>query len=155
MKRLLLGVVFALGLAAPAAAQEPSTIWNWIRGACMLCGVDGSVDYAGPVSGGVLVAGWGLECVSGQPVDRVDIWYQGDDGFFHGVPASAQWLGAVGRPDAVNYMAWKGCPQGAHLYNGFHVFIATQHVPAGKRRVMVNLWRGPYFQGHLRTVVFP
>src|SRR5258708_26281246 len=113
MKRLLLGVVFAPGLAAPAAAQEPSTIWNWIRGACMLCGVDGSVDYAGPVSGGVLVAGWGLECVSGQPVDRVDIWYQGDDGFFHGGPPSAQWLRAPWPPGAGEHLARKGCPPGA------------------------------------------
>jgi hypothetical protein len=151
MKRVLLGIVFALGLASTSAVAQST---DWIRGACTRCAVYSYVDFVTPYPTGLLIAGWGFECESGRAATRIDAWYEGDDGFFHQILPDYQWIGAVPRKD-VERAFTPACPNLAERpYAGFHVWSEAK-IPSGTRVIVVNVWREPYFQQHRRTVVIP
>jgi hypothetical protein len=105
------GALCLLLIASVAHAQDqtdPSQYSpdNWFKKACPTCGVHGYVDY--PESGatlaraGSVIAGWGFECVSGRPVDRVELWYETSDGSRFLPLKQADYAliaGTIGRPD--------------------------------------------------------
>jgi hypothetical protein len=146
-------MMFAVSALAVMLGQVPGFPNN-----CAKCGVISYVDIpsdgTGVLQGSLYLAGWGFECESGQAVDRVDVFYQSDNGDF--VPAGG--AGAHGngalyaslvRPDVKAAF-------GAHCPNlggtsGWH-FYFTKSVPPGVRQLAINVWRGAYFQTHYRTV---
>jgi hypothetical protein len=156
LKRILFAAFVLLGFASTAHAQvvDPSQFdpTKWIGGSCQLCGVQSWVDIAAPAPGGFLVAGWGVECVSGRAANRVDVFYRGDDGFDHQILGDWQWLGVVERKDAQAYLL-PMCPNATSL-SGFHVYSQTP-IPSGNRLITINVWRGPYYQQHKRPVSIP
>jgi hypothetical protein len=146
-------MIFALSALAVMLGQVPGYPNN-----CTRCGVISYVDIpangAGVVEGSLYIAGWGFECESGQPADRVDVFYQGDNGDY--VPAGG--AGAHGNGDLYQGLArpdvqaaFRGhCPT-LGGYTGWH-FYFTHAVPPGTRQLAINVWRGAYFQTHYRTV---
>ncbi len=145
-------IAFVLALSVPAQAQ-------WYGGACAKCGVISYVDIPSETSVAVvpqnllMLAGWGFECVSGQPLSRIEFWYQGDDGYFH--PAHQQgdtWiLTGVYRPDVWNAYNLH-CPM-VTGYSGWHLYVRPGLVPVGTRSVAVVLWYGnAYYNTHFRRV---
>ena len=152
MRKLLLVVAFVL-VAVPASAQQ----FNGARGqfpGCPKCGVISALDWPlaeATVSASNLVfAGWGFECVGGTPADRVDVWYEDYQGKGHPLKQEDWTLfaGQVPRQDVVNYYK-KECPN-VPLLSGWHLVI-TNPPPTGLRRVIINVWYGPYREGHRRT----
>lgn len=125
---------------------------------CARCGVISYVDLpsdsATVLQGAIYIAGWGFECESGTAADRVDVFYQGDDGWY--VPAGGAgnhgngdlYLG-VARPDV--QAAYAGYCPGVTGTSGWH-FYFTQALPLGTRQLAINVWRGPYVQTHFRIV---
>lgn len=139
---LLLSVLFAAVLAAQSS--------SWIAGACERCGVIGYVDIARAD----WIAGWGFECVSGSPLDRVYVMYQKDDGFFTPIDwRKTSWHRYIHRPD-VRSAYEAHCP-GVTSYSGFNLHIQPGSVPSGTRVISVNISFGPYYENHRRTVTFP
>lgn len=125
---------------------------------CARCGVFSYVDVPSVETtvsqGAIYLAGWGFECESGSPADRVDVFYQGDDGWY--VPAggagnhgNGDLYFGVPRPDV--QAAYTGSCPNVTTQSGWH-FYFTQPVPLGTRQLAINVWRGPYFQTHYRTV---
>ena len=157
MNKALIATAFiiALGLASLASAQIPG-----YPNGCARCGTYAFVDSPAtpdakvPVAtaGDWIVAGWGFECESGQPVTRVELWYSGDDGFYKPVP---YWLtglyAGVYRPDVAN--AFRGaCPK-VTQYTGYGLQVLAGAVPVGTRALIVNAWRGPYMTQTRRIIV--
>src|SRR3990170_6765099 len=74
---------------------------------CPKCGVVSYVDLpndGATATEGLYIAGWGFECESGAAADRVDVFYQGDDGVFvpaggSGAPGNGEVYGRLVRPD--------------------------------------------------------
>lgn len=98
-----------------------------------------------------IIGGWGFLCQSGGPVDRADVWYRADDG---------EWTPALGtyefyygpRPDVFGIF-WPSCPALAYYESGFSaVYRDTWRLPLGERDVMLYVWRGPYFEAHVRRI---
>jgi len=121
---------------------------------CPTCGVYSFVDLpqaeATVSASNFTLQGWGFECVSGRPVDRVDIWEQDYDGFWHPLKQAdgALWFGYSYRPDV--QAAYRGlCPNVSPL-TGW-VLTLTNPPALGLRRLRINLWYGPYFETSLRT----
>jgi hypothetical protein len=145
-------MIFASAALAVMLGQVPGFPNN-----CPRCGVISYVDFP---SDGVAaaqelyIAGWGFECESGTAVDRVDVFYQGDDGVFvpaggSGAHGNGDLYGSLLRPD-VRAAFGAHCPNlGAN--SGWH-FYFTHNLPPGTRRLAINVWRGAYFQTHYRTV---
>lgn len=152
--RLLPAVVFAalLAFVLPVSAQVPG-----YPNGCTNCGIASFIDF--PVSGersqdGFYIAGWGFECGSGMPANRVDVYYQGDDGFFK--PAGGAGSNGNGslhyglrRPD-VRAVYQPYCPTLTDR-SGWH-FYFNAPVPHGTRAFVVNVWYGPYMQQHKLTL---
>ena len=150
----IIAFVVALFVAAPVFAQDPSQFdpQRWFAPGCPSCGVHAYVDL--PHSGSELslstiIAGWGFECVSGQPIDRVDVWYE-EDGFWVPIKQADGVLNfnVIARPDVQTaYRAY--CPNVA-LTSGWWMQLSTLP-PAGARRVSFTIWRGPYYARIVRT----
>jgi hypothetical protein len=159
----LVAVLALLLIASVAHAQDqtdPSQYSpdNWFKKACPTCGVHGYVDY--PESGatlaraGSVIAGWGFECVSGRPVDRVELWYETSDGSRFLPLKQADYAliaGTIGRPDVRNAFA-PYCPN-TSSEAGWWLQV-TNPPPAGARRVLIKLWYGPYHADLMRTFNF-
>lgn len=155
---LSLSLVCALFVSVPAAAQpidlaqfDPQ---NWFKVACPTCGVHGYVDA--PQAGATLIRhvtvieGWGHECVSGAPVDRVDVWYEGESGRWVSLK-QAEWalhVGVYARPDVAQ--AYRAVCPNVSSATGWWLEL-TNPPPVGARRVRFELWRGPYHAGVIRT----
>jgi hypothetical protein len=163
MRKLVLSVVFVLGFAIQASAQqipadpEPLGPFNGGRGqfpGCPDCGVLSYVDLPkdeSTVSASNLVfQGWGFECVSGRPANRVDVWYQDYDGYWKSLPQPSYvlYFGIVSRPDVRN--AFVGSCPNVDQFSGWYLNI-TNPPPSGLRRIKISVWYGPYFQSHSRT----
>jgi hypothetical protein len=147
MKTIIVAVI-ALVLATPAAAQDwaqfnPQT---WFQPGCPSCGVHAAIDWVqnADVDGVTrpIVAGWGFECVSGQPVDRVDVFaLRGSTGT--ALAVDLRWQ-QIPRPD-VQAASVVGCPR-VTRESGFGVVVLGA-IPEGTTALRINVWRGPYFQG--------
>jgi hypothetical protein len=152
MRRLFLGVVLAL-CATTVSAQAP---WG-ARGSfpgCPDCGVwswvDDPADQVTVSTRAFVIQGWGFECVSGRPVDRVDVWYQDYNGAWQPLKQAQEALaaGAVWRGDVVQFGPTVGCPNVA-ANTGW--VLSVTGMPLGLRRVRIVAWKGPYFEAHTRT----
>lgn len=131
-------------------------------GACTACGIRAHIDSpkavsdADPALTGVpqtfAIAGWGFECVSGRPVDRVDVFLANGDGFYRPVP---WWLtefrAGAKRPD-VFWAFRSACPE-ATVDEGWHLILFAGAVPSGTQALLINVWSGPFRQQFARTVV--
>ncbi len=157
-------VAFVLQPALPAAQSIPATsagpsqsnvLFDGRRGSfpgCPTCGVWSWVDYPAPLSQvstrAFSLSGWGFECVSGQAVDRVDVFYQDYDGVNHPtqlLPTSR--YGFIHRWDVVLFGVSVDCGV-VDLYSGWAVTVTG--VPPGLRLITINVWRGPYVETHER-----
>lgn len=145
--------LLALSFTFGAHAQTPNPAPG-----CANCGMRSYVDIPGTrdAHGGLFIAGWGFECASGQPADRVDVWWQQDDGFF--APAGGAGTHGNGlltyglyRPDVLQHYA-PYCPASNGMV-GWHFYFTAQ-VPPGTRQVKINVWRGPFMETHTRVVLF-
>jgi hypothetical protein len=116
--------------------------FNW----CPTCVVYANVDWATHDT----IAGWGFECTSGGAVDRVDVWYRGDDGQFYPVPppvgytllVNATYGVSIQRPDV--HDAYAGACPNVTQDEGYQQYLATP-IPAGPRDIWVVSWRGPLY----------
>jgi hypothetical protein len=138
-----------IAFAAPARAQYEPTFPG-----CPKCGVAGYVDVPGAaatVSNADLLAfraaveGWGFECVSGNPVDRVDIYVEDDvqHDFWHPVKQAANTQGGSNpRPDVEAVFA-SACQAIEGQWTGFVRWL-DQPLPLGAHRFLFVLWKGPY-----------
>ena len=164
MKRLPLALLLALGLSFQASAQIP-----YLPNGCPTCRVyawvDAPRDYLVTVKGfgelpGALpivegawvIMGWGFECQSGRPVDRVDVAYSSDDGVFKPAPWYLTRLDVgVPRPDVA--AAYRGtCPEVAGD-TGYTLHLFPGAVPLGTRVITITARRGPYSSQSRRIVV--
>ena len=72
-------MIFAISALAVMLGQVPG-----FPNSCAKCGVISYVDVPSDgtavMQGALFLAGWGFECESGQAVDRVDVFYQADNG---------------------------------------------------------------------------
>jgi len=150
MKRVLLILAVLVFSPVPSVAQYGPTFPG-----CAQCGVIGYVDLparGGTVSNAALLShneafeGWGFECVSGDPVDRVDLFVEDDvqADIWHPVKQSddGMWGGYWWRPD-VSLAFVKSCPAILGRYTGWVRWI-DKPLPLGAHRFRVLLWHGPY-----------
>jgi hypothetical protein len=154
MRKCLAAV--ALVVFASVAHAQPA-IFDGSRGSfpgCPTCGVWSWVDLPAPEvtvhASDFTVQGWGFECMSGNPIDRVEVFYQDYNGWWHPLyqgPTALMW-GASARPD-VRAAFGAGCPLMGD-YTGW-TLILTNPPPLGLRRVQFTIWRGPYYEAHRRT----
>lgn len=153
MRRFLVALSLLLVATSAAAQTEPSFP------GCAACGVAGFVDIpatSATVSNADLLArraaveGWGFECVSGAPVDRVDLFVEDDaePGIWHPVPSTdpnastaLTWSGYIARPDVVTAFS-ASCPAVTPAA-GFVRWI-DRDLPLGAHRFLFVLWKGPY-----------
>lgn len=147
MKRMILGALVGLALVGSARSTNAQTVPGY-PGGCPSCVVLGNIDWATHD----MIAGWAFECTSGQVVNRVEAWYQTDDGGW--VPAKV-WRDRVSfvneftfvpiaRPDVANiFIPW--CPM-VTANAGFHYYFA-EPIPAGARSIYVTTWRGNIMRG--------
>lgn len=151
MKHLLLAVCVLVPSAVSAQVPDlPS-------GACARCGVYAYADNLElenvPVvnvrdnDGYWQIDGWGFECVSGHPIDRIDVWYLVPDATMRGggywVSALNTYPSAYGpRPDVVDaYKAW--CPSLAFRADaGFSALYKLGRIPLGVQTIRLIFWRG-------------
>jgi hypothetical protein len=147
MKRLLLATIFAV-VASTALAQVPG-----YPTACSMCRVFSYVDLApdgATVSASNMqLEGWGFECVGGQAINRVDVYYQDYDGYYHPLKqADYTFNGGRYRPDvAAHYAPY--CPKVST--NTGWLLTLNNPPPTGLRRVAINVWSGGLYEGHTRT----
>lgn len=141
-----LGLVTALLLAATlnASAQLLGCAQCYV-----ISYIDAPADNATTV-GPFYIAGWGFLCEGGAAIDRVEVWYQKDDGYFDYLPQPAGSLYAgLHRPDVqAAYQAH--CPQ-VTSHSGFHLYMSNLP-PAGTRVLALNVWRGSFYEQHRRTL---
>lgn len=124
---------------------------------CSTCAVYGWVDTPGDNTTldraqPYYIGGWGFQCYTGQPVDRVDVFYAGDDGFDHVVLGSS--IVDYGYRGDVNAAYSGTCPAVSTASVGFSAVFPVADIPAGTRLVKFNLWRGPYYEQRQRTYTF-
>lgn len=152
MLRMLV-VAVLVASSASIAAQGPAPAPG-----CQNCGVASFVDIPknGAVveSGGFFVAGWGLECVSGRGVDRVDVWYEVAPNKFEaaggaGTHGNGDLRFELYRPDVLAQYT-QACPA-TNGMAGWH-FYFTKPLPQGTRKIVINVWRGPFMDKHERTI---
>lgn len=152
VKRILIAAVFMM-VGSTGWAQVGSGDRGSFPG-CPTCGVYSYVDL--PVAEMTVSAsnftlqGWGFECYSGVPADRVDLYYQDYDGLWHPLKQAAGtlWFGYVPRPDvAAAYRS--SCPNVSDT-TGWGLTVMNPP-PVGLRRIQINVWHGPYFESHRRT----
>lgn len=157
--KAVLTVYVCVMLGAAASAQS-------VPG-CEKCGVVAFVDVPAQtvtVSNADLLArhaaieGWGFECVSGDPVNRVDVWVEDDahPEFWHPVPntnpnasTDLTWGGYNARPD-VEAAFVAACPAILYRPTGFVRWL-DHALPLGAHRFKFVLWRGPYHADLVRT----
>jgi len=159
MMKYRLMVVAFLAFTGTALAQDPQT---WFGAGCPKCGVIGWVDMPAPsttvsradlYAGRAAFEGWGFECVSGQPVDRIDLWIERTDGIWANLKQNANTTlyGFVYRPD-VQAVFTSGCPRVTGL-TGWVFYVS--HLPdsaLGAHRFTLVLWRGPYHINRVLTL---
>ena len=96
-------MIFAISALAVMLGQVPG-----FPNSCAKCGVISYVDVPSDgtavMQGALFLAGWGFECESGQAVDRVDVFYQSDNGDFvpaggAGVHGNGELYAGLYRPD--------------------------------------------------------
>lgn len=154
VRRLSLAVgLVALAFLAPAAAQIPG-----YPNGCATCAVYGWIDS--PAQGAIptvsqskvwVIGGWGFQCYNGQPADRVDVAYRGDDGYFHG--AFGTWNLTFGERPDVTYAYGGLCPNMTNTLVGFSALYGyASRIPLGEREVSIGVWRGPYYELHTRRI---
>lgn len=172
--RLAFAVLAVCLLPSTVAAQPP--IGSGGRGSfpgCPKCGVWSWVDYPRierdpmdvllgvPIDPRIREAvsasnfwavGWGFECVSGQPADRVDVWYQDYDGKWQQLkqPASALRAGEVYRPDIAPFSTTVGCSTPSN-FTGW--VLKIHGMSPGLRRVRLEVWWGPYHERNEFTLL--
>lgn len=175
MIRFLFGLFVTVALlVTPVAAQPP--LGSGGRGSfpgCPICGVWSWVDYPlierdpldvwlglainprqrEPVSAANFwAAGWGFECVSGQAIDRIDVFYQDYEGIWQPLrqPDSALRAGIFDRPDVVRFAPTVQCASPV-VATGWALKI--HGMPTGFRRVRLEIWWGPYHERQEFTVL--
>jgi hypothetical protein len=151
---------FVLGfliLAVPAFAQstDPAQFdpQAWFTPACPTCVVTGWVDAPAPTStvsrtdlllGNAAFQGWGLECASGQPVDRIDVWVENADQTWTSLLQNS-WrtrYGAIDRPDVA--AAFSGMCPNVSAFTGWTLYLTNVPDQAlGAHRFALILWKGP------------
>lgn len=167
MRRLVLAAVVVLATVQIVRAQPP--VGSGGRGSfpgCPQCGVWSWVDYPRPArdpwdvwvglpidprqredvsASNFWAAGWGFECVSGRPIDRIDVWYQDYAGTWRQLkqPADALRAGFIERPDVVRFAPNVNCATPA-METGWAMQIYG--MPPGLRRVRLEIWWGPYHE---------
>lgn len=89
--------------------------------------------------------GWGFECVSGQPIDRIDVSYEDYEGKFRPLlqPPTALRAGFIARGDIVRFAPSVQCSKPA-LETGW--VLQIHGMPIGLRRVRLEVWWGPYHE---------
>ncbi len=146
IKRLVLSLTFAL-VAGTAFAQIPGYP-NGCKDCVVYSYVDNAPDGATVEAATMAFEGWGFECNSGQASTHVDVWYQDYDGLYRPLK-QAEWTLTTGvaRPDVRDHYL----PYCANVtaYSGWRLVLANPP-PAGLRRMVINVWRGPLFEGHQR-----
>lgn len=130
-------------------------VWSWVDyprvqrdPLAVLLGDPLDLNQREDVSASNFVAvGWGFECVTGQSIDRIDVWYQDYDGIWRQVvqPPSALRLGVIDRPDVARFAPTVQCATPTRA-TGWAMQISG--VPPGLRRMRLEVWWGPY---HERT----
>lgn len=153
MMRLILGGLFVAAFACPAIAQVE---WG-SRGSfpgCPQCGVwswvDKPDDQITVSTRGFVLQGWGFECVSGMPADRVNVYWQDYDGDWWPLllPDYALESGQSHRSDVERFARTIGC---RNVGSDTGWALRVSGVPLGLRRLKIDVWRGPYFETHYRT----
>lgn len=154
MKRMALGALIALALICSARSAHAQTVPGY-PGGCPTCIVVSNIDWANHY----VVAGWAFGCADGLAVNRVEAWYQTDQGPW--VPAKIFPDGRVSflneftfvpipRPDvAAAFSPW--CPR-VTANAGFH-YIFVEPLPPGARWIYVTTWRGNIMHGQTFHVV--
>ncbi len=162
MKSALIAVAL-IAFAAPAFAQTDTSQYDpqtWFAPACPSCGVLAYLDVPSSTStisrtdllaGNVQFQGWGFECVSGAPIDRVDVYVETSDGVWTPVKqGGALRFGSIYRPDAAAAFR-SSCPNVGD-WTGWALQITTWPDWAlGARRVQLWIWKGPYHARQIRT----
>ncbi len=152
MRRMGLALVLTASLGVGVSAQQ------WIAGGCARCIVVSYVDVplASQVptvsqSQGFVAHGWGFLCEQGLPVNRIDVWYQQDTGYFAPLTQPSGALIGVGdaRPDVQAAYA-AHCP-GLNAFTGWRLRV-THMPPIGTRQIAFTVWREPYYEVHYRQV---
>lgn len=152
-RSLLLALAVVAALTTASAAQVPGSPFGSCDRCFLVSWVDVPADAASPTasrSAGFIAAGWGFVCEGGAPADRIDVFYQKDDGYFTPLrqPGGATFY-ALERPDvAAAYAPY--CPR-VNDYTGWHLWV-TNMPPVGTRQVMFVVWRGPHKEIHYRTL---
>lgn len=152
-RSLLFALAVVAALTTAPAAQIPGAPFGNCDRCFMISWVDVPATGATPTvsrSAGFMAAGWGFVCEGGAPADRVDVFYQKDDGYFAPVkqPAGSTFY-ALERPDVA--AAYEGhCPK-VNSYTGWHLWV-TNLPPAGTRQVLFVVWRGAQRENHYRTL---
>lgn len=156
--RLLFGVVLTMLATVATANAQPTDGSRGSFPGCPTCGVVSYIDLpkleATVARSKFTIHGWGFECVSGQSVMRVDVWYQDYDGSWHPLKQDDGALRFnLKRPDVAKaYRPY--CPNVTD-YTGWALTL-TNPPPAGLRRLMINVWDLPdwqsaYKETHHRT----
>jgi hypothetical protein len=162
MRRLAIAVIvlIVVALSFRGSAQVPG-----YPSGCAKCFVTGYNDFisdgavAQPTTtlsrsnpNGYYTAGWGFQCDSGQPADRIDVFYRGDDGYF--VPVSSALWANLPRWDVVAAYA-QYCPS-VSSQSGYQAYFNVAAIPAGERDLIINIWKAPYFaQAQTHVTIVP
>jgi hypothetical protein len=146
-------VAACIGTPAIASAQAAWTapVYNWGSGWCPTCYVFMNVDtpnLSTPFAG--TIAGWGFECATGQPIDRVDVYYSSETVFKRA--DSYLMNGTIDRPDVMAYFL-KSC-QRTSSTTGWTVGFRTP-IPSGTWRISVVTWKGMVSTTQQGLVVVP
>lgn len=143
------GLVFAaVSLGAQQGAGKLGIPWPTCPTCKVVSFVDGP-DGATVSAASMAIEGWGFECASGQAIDRVDVFFEDYDGYFHPLK-QAEWTLHAGlyRPDVRDH--WSAhCPN-VSTNAGWRLTLSNPP-PVGLRRIIVNVWRGGLFEGHGRV----
>jgi len=121
---------------------------SWWTDACPTCRVEAVIDWVLPSGTGTMLAGWGFGCADGLPADRVDVWYEDDNGVSHPQKSELRYR-HVDRPDVTTFSQNIGCTP---AYNpGFGVVVATP--TTGYRAVRANVWRSGLMHPPIRIAL--
>lgn len=152
---VVLILLSASSVSAQIWANPPLPVpFNGAQGqfaGCPKCGIEFALmDWPGPYAvysqaAGVAFAGWAFECVSGQGIDRAELWYQdAETGYWHQVTANVH-SGQIKRPD-VAAAPWvvSECPNVGQ--NTGWWLTATDVPVSGLVRFRVTVWNGAYYR---------
>lgn len=153
----VLASVFALVLFASTASAQDVDLskfdpQEWFKTACPKCGVRSAIDWVQtvplPEGDRPVIAGWGFECVSGKPVDRVDAHaWDPAKGAYVAVQTDLRWQ-AIPRPDVLS--AFPGCA--VPVASGYGAVIVGA-LPAGATSLKIVTWAGRTY--HSSPVTIP